>query len=162
MGVPMRRPFEDIDALERDFNQQQVSISRSYLSIGAEMDLPASAISLEVARNRGKASGHEAIGAGGEARGHRRRGLVKLCEGSVLGGHVITHIRKGWSPQQISGTLAVMSEHVGSVSHETSYQMIYVLPRGEIRRELIVFLRQGRSCAGPAGKARTSAAALLA
>jgi len=46
------------------------------------------------------------------ARGRRRCGLVKLREGSVLREHMITHIRKGWSPRQISGTLEGISEPV--------------------------------------------------
>jgi IS30 family transposase len=124
MGVFMRQSFEHIDVSERDFIQQQVSLGRSLRSIAAEMGRPASTISREVARNRGDAGGYEAIGAGGAARGRRWRGLVKLREGSVLREHVITHIRKGWSPQQIYGTLAGMSEPFGSVSHETIYQMI--------------------------------------
>ena len=103
-----------------------------------------------MARNRADADRYEAIVAGRAAR--RRRRLVKLRKGSVLREHVITHIRKGWSPQQISGTLAGMSEPVGSVSHETIYQMIYVLPRGEIRRELIGFLRQGKKLRRPRGQ----------
>ena len=150
----MRQSFKHIDASERDFIQQQVSLGRSLRSIAAEMGRPASTISREVARNRGYAGGYEAIGAGSAARWRRRRGLVKLCEGSVLREHVITHIRKGWSPQQISGTLAGMSEPVGTVSHETIYQMIYVLPRGEIRRELIGFLRQGKKLRRPRGQGK--------
>ena len=73
------------------------------------------------------------------------------------------HIRKGWSPQQISGTLAIIFDPIGSVSHETIYQMNYVLPRGEIRRELISLLRQGKKLRRPRGqdKARIGAEALL-
>ena len=82
------------------------------------------------------------------------RGLVKLREGSVLRELVITHKRKGWSPQQISGTLAYMQEAFGSVSHKTIYQMIYVLPRGEICRELISFLRQGKKLRRPRGQGK--------
>ena len=118
----MRQSFNHIDASERDFIQQKVSLGRSYWSIAAEMGRPASTISREVARNRGDAGGYEAIGAGCAARGRRRRGLVKLRAGSALREHVITHISKGWSPQQISGTLAGIPEPVSSVSHETIYE----------------------------------------
>ena len=150
----MRQSFKHIDAFERDTIQQQVSIGRSYRSIAAALGRSASAISREVARNRADPDRYEAIGAGCAARRRRRRGLVKLREGSVLREHVITHIRKGWSPQQISGTLARMSEPVGTVSHETIYQMIYVLPRGVIRREIIGFLRQGKKLRCPRGQGK--------
>ena len=106
----MRQSFKHIDAFERSLIQQQVSIGRSYRSIAAALGRSASAISREVARNRADPDRYKAIGAGCAARGHRRRGLVKLREGSLLREHVITHIRKGWSPQQISGTLAGMGE----------------------------------------------------
>jgi len=81
------------------------------------MGRPASTISREVARNRCDAGGYEAIGAGGAARGRRRRGLVKLRGGSALREHLIPHIRMGWASQEISGTLAEMSEPFGRVSH---------------------------------------------
>ena len=154
MGVSMRQSFKHIDAFERDTIQQQVSIGRSYRSIAAALGRSASAISREVARNRADPDRYEAIGAGRAARRRRRRGLVKLREGSLLRAHVVAHIRKGWSPQQISGTLADMQEAFGSVSHETIYQMIYVLPRGEIRRELIGFLRQGKKLRRPRGQGK--------
>jgi IS30 family transposase len=48
------------------------------------------------------------------------------------------HLELGWSPEQIAGTL-------GSVSHETIYTAIYAMPRGSLRRELTVLLRQGRA-----------------
>ncbi len=95
MGVSMRQSFKHIDAFERDTIQQQVSIGRSYRSIAAALGRSASAISREVARNRADPDRYEAIGAGWAARRRRRRGLVKLREGSVLREHVITHIRKG-------------------------------------------------------------------
>jgi len=56
------------------------------------MGRPASTISREVARNRCDAGGYEAVGAGSAARWRRRRGLVKLREGSALREHVITDI----------------------------------------------------------------------
>ena len=86
---------------------------------------------------------------------------MKLREGSSLRAHVFGQIRKGWSPQQISGSLSLMSaqispDPIGRVSHETIYQAIHVLPRGEICKEIIGFLRRGRKLRRPrpAGKDR--------
>ena len=111
-----------------------------------------------MARNRGETGGYDALDAGRAALGRRRRGLVKLREGSALRAHVFAHVRKGWSPQQISGTLARMPQAVGQapchVSHETIYQTIYVLPRGEIRRQLIGLLRQGRKLRRPRSRGK--------
>ena len=49
------------------------------------------------------------------------------------------------------------------MSHETIYQAIYAVPRGELRRELLACLRQGKPQRGPrmanggAGSATSSA-----
>ena len=148
----MRQPFKHIDAAERDFIHRHLNEGRSRRWIAAELGRPASAVSREVGRNRGEARGYDGIDAGKSALGRRRRGPVKLREGSALREHVFTHLRKGWSPQQISGTLARMPQAIGQVSHETIYQTIYVLPRGETRRQLIALLRQGRKLRRPRGQ----------
>jgi IS30 family transposase len=78
---------------------------------------------------------------------------VKLREGSALRAYAFAQIRSGWSPQQICGKLRSERDRMErstdlqgpclpTISHETIYRAIYVLPRGEIRRELIDFLRR--------------------
>ncbi|NID16655.1 IS30 family transposase [Luteibacter yeojuensis] len=56
-----------------------------------------------------------------------------------------------WSPQQIAGILhdAFPDDHSLRVSHETIYTAIYLTPRGELRKQLIASLRQGRSTRKP-------------
>jgi IS30 family transposase len=89
----------------------------------------------------------------------RRRGLVRLAQGSFLRAAVFKQIRLGWSPQQISGRLKLMDQPE-TVSHETIYQAIYVLPRGELRRDLIGLLRQGRKLRRPRTKGKDRRGAL--
>ena len=58
---------------------------------------------------------------------------------------VVSWLKKGWSPQQISGKIRRMKdERTGehTVSHETIYAHIYAHPRGELRRDLIACLRR--------------------
>jgi IS30 family transposase len=64
---------------------------------------------------------------------------------------VVTMLHWKWSPQQISSTLKRVfpDEPERHVSHETIYTAIYAQPRGELRRELIACLRQGRSTRMP-------------
>ena len=72
-------------------------------------------------------------------------------------------LQKRWSPEQISVTLKSQFPNDKSmqVSHETIYTYIYVLGRGELKRELKSFLRQkkearkraGGRTSGPVGKA---------
>lgn len=150
----MGQTYKHLDAVEREFIHRHLIEGRSRRWIAMEMGRPASAISREVTRNRGEAGRYDAIDAGRAALDRRRRGLVKLREGSALRGHVFACIGKGWSPQQISGTLASMPQTIGRVSHETIYQAIYVLPRGEIRQQLIALLRQGRKLRRPRGQGK--------
>lgn len=55
-------------------------------------------------------------------------------------------LKKRWSPEQIAHALkrAYPRDIDMQVSHESIYTYIYVLPRGELRKELIAYLRQGK------------------
>jgi IS30 family transposase len=81
----------------------------------------------------------------------------------MLRQYVLKHLRLSWSPQQISGKLKAMNggaaNGVGAdfdagdpalpvVSHET----IYVIPRGDLRKDLIGFLRQAHKTRGARGR----------
>jgi IS30 family transposase len=72
------------------------------------------------------------------------RGQARLD--SLAWGLVLTLLDWKWSPQQIAGTLKRVfpNEPRRHVSHETIYTAIYALARGELRRQLIACLRQGR------------------
>ncbi|MBX9849778.1 MAG: IS30 family transposase, partial [Rhodocyclaceae bacterium] len=70
----------------------------------------------------------------------------KLIAGSPYFKHVAASLREGWSPLQIAGRLGRMEDgdHPGRIIHESIYTALYALPRGELRRELLAALRQGR------------------
>ncbi len=53
----------------------------------------------------------------------------------------------GWSPEQIAGALkrAFADDRSRRVCHETIYSAIYVMPRGDLRTDLISLLRQGHA-----------------
>ena len=78
----------------------------------------------------------------------RRR---KLRSGTALFDTVVGHVRQGWSPLQIAGRLRRMEADDRSqrVCHETIYLALYALSRGELRRELLACLRQGRQARRP-------------
>ena len=85
--------------------------------------------------------------------------------------HVFGQTRQGWSLQQISDNLARMSQEdlsqedpppsIDRVLHETIDQAIYVLPRGEIRKEIIGFLWQGQKLRQPRPAGNASATGTL-
>ena len=147
----MGQVYNHIGADERNLIQRHLNLGRSQQWISAALGRPASAVSREIRRNCGVSGAYDAATACAGALARRRRGLVKLAEGTDLRAHVFEHVRKGWSPQQISGSLKRMAEAgdgLGEVSHEAIYQAIYILPRGEIRKELIGLLRQERKRRG--------------
>jgi IS30 family transposase len=57
---------------------------------------------------------------------------------------VMEGLRKRWSPEQIAGDFKKRfpGEPERQVSHETIYTDLYLLPRGELRKELLLHLRQ--------------------
>jgi IS30 family transposase len=87
-------------------------------------------------------------------RSHARRGGRKLVPGTALFTTVATHLRQGWSPSQIAGRLHRMepADPRQRVSHESIYVALYALPRGELRRDLLACLRQGRQKRRPRGR----------
>jgi transposase, IS30 family len=86
-----------------------------------------------------------------DRRRESRSGARKLIPGSPLFEHVASALREGWSPLQITGRLRRMDDAniTGTVSHETIYTALYALPRGELKRELLSALRQGRQTRRP-------------
>jgi len=59
--------------------------------------------------------------------------------------YILEKLELKWSPEQISNTLKIKYSDQTSmqISHESIYTYIYILPRGELRKELISYLRQG-------------------
>jgi IS30 family transposase len=155
----MGQHYDHFSALERNVLQHQLNLGRSQVQIALALGRSRSTVSREVRRNTvvassasGSSLNYDAGFASKASFARRRRGLVRLAEGSLLRASVFKQIRLGWSPQQISGRLRLMPnpfDQRQTVSHETIYQAIYVLPRGELRRDLIGLLRQGRKLRRP-------------
>ena len=149
----MGQVYDHLSSEERNFIQRHINEGRSRRWIADRLKRSAPTISREVKRSMGSASGYDAVSAGLACRARRRRGPVKLREGTALRQHVLGQIRLAWSPQQISGRLRAMNDPaLPVVSHETIYRAIYVIARGELRKELIGFLRQAHKTRGARGR----------
>ena len=77
--------------------------------------------------------------------------------GSPLFAEVAKLLRLQWSPEQIAGRRKRLEDGTEMssglrVSHEAIYQAIYAVPRGELRRELLACLRQGKPHRGRRSK----------
>ena len=90
-------------------------------------------------------------GRSAQARRSKPRRTRKLTPGSQRFELVVGYLREGWSPEQIAGIFKHTwpQDWKRTVSHETIYAMIDAQPKGELRRELIACLCQGRSTRKP-------------
>jgi IS30 family transposase len=119
----------------------------------------ASTISRELARNATALPAEDGFACGAVlydarvaerlAQRRRRAGRPprKLAPDSLLLGLMHELLSWAWSPQQIAAILRRMAPDDASqrVSHETIYNAIYAQPRGELRKELISYLRHGHT-----------------
>ena len=149
----MGQHYGHLSVCERNFLQSSLNKERSRSWVAGVLGRSRSTIWREVKRWGADCGAYDAAGAGAAARARQRRGLVKLREGTALRSHVFAQIRLGWSPQQICGRLNQMRDSgapgLPGLSHETVYRAVYILPRGEIRREIIGLLRHAKSRRGP-------------
>lgn len=162
----MGRQYEHLCAEERGTIMAMTFEGRSVRAIARGLDRAPSTISRERRRNgwrcaseRGPigrpaiAGGYDARRAGARARRLRckARRTRKLARGRALWGEVRGLLGRYFSPEQIAGTLK--RRHPGDAamhaSHETIYTAIYAHPRGQLRRELVSLLRQGRGARRP-------------
>lgn len=112
-------------------------------AIGVELGRPTSAVSRELSRFPFKYTAEKANKeALRKAKIHNCHD--KLVENQRLYNLVMRLLRKHWSPQQISTHLKRKYTTLPSmqISHESIYTYIYLLAKGELKKELIGYLRQ--------------------
>ena len=128
-------------------------------AIARELGRSPSVISTEIGRGR-EPDGSYAAGsaqAAAAARRNRSGRRAKLASDSPLFAEVANLLRLQWSPEQIAGRRKRLEDGTEMssglrVSHEAIYQAIYAVPRGELRRELLACLRQGKPQRGRRSK----------
>jgi len=162
----MTRTYEQLSAEERGVIMALSTQGSSARAIARTLQRAASTITRELRRNgfqreqeqcvMGRprvAGGYNAQRAGARARRVRRLAcpVRKLHLGSDLWADVHGLLINKFSPEQIAATLK--AEFPGQpalqASHETIYTAIYAAPKGELRRELVELLRQGRGARRP-------------
>ena len=75
--------------------------------------------------------------------GRRRRRPRTLVLNRRLRAYVVAGLAQCWSPEQIATRLEAEypDDATMRISHEAIYTYLYVLPRGQLRRELLAYLR---------------------
>jgi len=162
----MGQCYSHLRAEERGAIMVGKARGESARSLAALLGRSPSTIARELARNGHRQGrlvgqgrpplGYEATRAGQRARRllRRPRRLRKLREGSCLWVRVQRLLSKGFSPQQVSGTLRRQypEDPAWHVSHETIYTAIYAAPRGALRQGLVALLRQHKCARRPRGQ----------
>ena len=124
----------------------------SLRSIAQQMNRSPSTLSRELARNScAPAYASRSAQCAYQTRRLAARPSPKLHAHGTLWHLVTQMLLWHWSPWQISRTLKVMhpDDPNHQVSHETIYNAIYAYPRGELKKQLISLLRQGRNLRRP-------------
>ncbi len=160
------RTYEQLSAEERGVIMGMKAQGRSARSIAGLLRRSPSTITRELERNgyqsqaqqcaMGRprvAGGYDASRAGARARRVRRlaRRAKKLDPRGALWAQVRMLLQRLHSPQQVAATLRRQypEQRALQASHETIYTAIYAAPRGQMRRELVALLRQGRGARKP-------------
>ena len=158
----MGKNYSQLSIEERTMIQTQLEMGVKPAGIALGLNRSASTLSRELSRNgwvratvRGgpgrprMAGGYRAVAAQERANictvtPHVER---RLRPQAPLWGRVVRYLKKGYSPEQIAGTLALVHSDTPSlrVSHETIYTAIYAMPRGELRTQVIGWLRFGHA-----------------
>jgi IS30 family transposase len=115
-------------------------------AIAARLGRSAGTLSREIALGGGRAV-YRAVVAdrAAEARGGgARRGFCAITVHPPLQAAVAAGLRRGWSPEEIA--LGLRKDYPRDApmhtSHESIYRYVYILARGELKRELVACLRR--------------------
>ncbi len=137
---------------EREEISRGLSQGHSYRRIARSINRAVSTVSREIGRNAGSWRYYRAAPAQRRAQWRRARCRTRRMDADErLRGWVLGHLRLCWSPQQIDSRLkqTFPYDRTMRMSHEALYTYLYVLPRGELRKELLGYLRQHRKTRRP-------------
>jgi transposase, IS30 family len=138
--------YQRLSASERERISQMLVQNIPLRTIAVELGRSASTISREVSRLEQHGRIYSAVEAQADAERcwQQRRQRRKLAANANLWKIVQQKLALRWSPQQIASYLKETYPEDASmqVSHETIYTYLYLLPRGELKKELLAYLRR--------------------
>jgi IS30 family transposase len=122
-------------------------------ALAVRLNRSAGTISQELRRNAGR-EGYCATRAHQAAlarRGVSQRGRCDIAAHPPLRDEVHARLRRGWSPEEIAGTLKLEHPHLSAMhtSHESIYRYVYIVAVGQLKRELIKCLRRSHRVRKP-------------
>lgn len=158
--APKRRVLTEED---REDISRGIAKGLENKEIAESINRSESVVSREITRHGGRCSyrANTANEAASKARSRPR--ARKIDDDPKLLEYISDHLKRGWSPQEITGRLELefkRGETTLSVSHEAIYTWIYAQPKGTLEQNSI-FLRKGRNERKPAGRKKKSGARIV-
>lgn len=115
--------YKHFSIAEREFLKESLLLGRSLRDIAKDLKRSPSSLAREFKRN-GRSGYYSPYKANERAVTKRMsRGREKRLKNDRIRRYVITHLKLGWSPEQISGRLYLDTRQ--KISHEAIYQYIY-------------------------------------
>lgn len=143
------RGYKRLSLSEREEISRSLVCGKSLRETAKRLSRSVSTISREV--NRAGVNRYTYRAARSERRaarnaGKRKSGRYKLRANQRLWEHVQARLALRWSPEQIAQSLKkeYLADEAMRISHEAIYTYLYVLPRGELKRQLLARLRRER------------------
>ncbi len=117
--------YKHLSILEREKLQKLLWQKKSIRYIAEVLGRSPSSISRELKRNFPKERNVYTPRLANERAVFKRtqRGREERLKNDVIRNYVISHLKLGWSPEQIAGM--IKKDKVGSISHEAIYQYVY-------------------------------------
>jgi transposase, IS30 family len=150
------KQYRHLSIFEREALDRLLFRGMNLTEIAHAMGRHKSSISREITRSRMTRGSYRAFSA--EVIARKRKSIPKkpktIENNDELKKYIYEHLRISWSPEQIANRLKKeypTDKHM-HVSHETIYTHLYVLPRGELKKELMTHLRQERQLRRQRGK----------
>ena len=143
----MQNTYTRIGLVERETISREARAQTPFAEIGRMIGRPTSTVSREIWANVAYSSCYHAVPAHARAREKKKRRRPRKIEANeVLRDYVHAKLLAQWSPEEIARRLPLEYPHDKTmrISHESIYQYLYCLPRGELKRELMRGLRQER------------------
>lgn len=148
----MATKYKRLMFADREEISRGIWAHEKFATIARRIGRPTSTVSREVWNNtkyRWAYRAEKAQESSENLKVHRRP--KKLADDSPLRKYIYVKLKCEWSPEEIANRLErdYPQDNTMSVSHETIYQHLYCLPRGQLKAELIKGLRQERKMRQP-------------
>jgi transposase, IS30 family len=151
----MGKQYNHLSSYEREQIASGLRAGLDSAEIGRNLGRPTSTITREINRNSKNRYDDAVAQKEADSRASAPRVVPKLDHDN-LWNYVYDLLEKRWSPELISGRLKAefMNDQTMHVSAETIYRYLYVMPKGELRSEVLSFLRQSHKKRRPRGRGK--------